>query len=151
MALEEFKEVLSDFRQLASLALKGAVAAPLVDIWLRMGPSPTKSVAVLSSLTEFVAVVWVFQSWRDVKDRKLKGWMKAALSLFCVGITGSLILLWSFTVLPGQGRERVVEGFALLPSVKPLISTSYSPKQALRESEYDADKIWTKPSIVDVC
>jgi hypothetical protein len=149
-ALKEFKEVLSDFRQLASLALKGAVAAPLVDLWLRVGPLPTKPVAVLSSLVEFLTVMWVFQFWHDLKGRKLKVRMKSALSFFCIGIVISLALLWMFTVTPGQGRDRVVKGFSLRPEIKPLINSSYTPEQALGESEYDPDKVWTKESIVIV-
>jgi hypothetical protein len=147
-ALKEFKEVLLDFRQLASLALKGAVAAPLVDLWLRIGPVPTKPVAVLSSMVEFLAVVWVFQFWRKAGERKLHIRMKAALVVFALGMVLSLVLLWLFTVSPGQGRDRVVEGFSVRPDIKPLISDSYTPEQALRESEYDPEKVWTKGSVV---
>src|SRR5713226_59463 len=114
-ALEEFKEVLSDFRQLASLALKGAVGAPLTDLWLRIGPLPTKPIAVLSSLVELLAVVWVFQFWHDIEGPKLKARMKVALTFFCIGMVASLMLLWMFTITPGQGRERIVEGFSLRP------------------------------------
>ena len=148
MSMQEFKHVLSDFHELGSLALKGAVAAPLVDLWLKIGPSPTKPIAVLSSLTAFLAVVWVFQSWYSLGQRRLKARMKAALGLFCFGLGTSLVLLWTFTISPGQNRERVIEGFSLLPDVKPLIDTQYTPLQALRESEYDPDKVWTKESIV---
>lgn len=149
-ALKEFKEVLQDFRQLASLALKGSVAAPLVDLWLKVGPVPTKPVAVLSSLGEFLAVVWAFQFWHDIKEQKLKARMKVALAFFAVGIGLSLVLLWTYTIVPGQGRERVVEGFSIRQDVKPLINPSYTPEQALRESQYDAAKVWTKESIVVV-
>ena len=41
--LSEFKAVLSDFQQLGSLALKGAVVAPLTDIWLKLGPPPANA------------------------------------------------------------------------------------------------------------
>ena len=148
--LSEFKEVLTDFRQLASLALKGAVTAPLIDIWLRIGPAPTRLVAVLSSLVEFLAVVWVFQFWRDARERRLSVRMKVALGFFFVGMVLSLVLLWTFTISAGQGRDRVVEGFTIRPEIKPLINTSYSAEQALRESEYDAERVWTKRSIVAV-
>jgi hypothetical protein len=147
-ALKEFKEVLLDFRQLASLALKGAVAAPLVDLWLRIGPVPTKPVAVLASLVEFLAVVWVFQFWQNAAERKLHMRMKGALVVFGLGMVLSLVLLWLFTVSPGQGRDRVVEGFSVRSDVKQLISDSYPPEQALRESQYDPEKIWTKGSVV---
>jgi hypothetical protein len=146
--LSEFKEVLADFRQLSSLALKGVVAAPLVDLWLRLGPPPVKSIAVLTSLMEFLAVVWVFQFLYNDKERKLNVRMKVALGLFCVGIVSSLVLMGKFTVSPGEGQERVIEGWYIRSDIKPLVDSSYTPEQALRDSEYDPDRVWTKESVV---
>jgi len=145
--LAEFKEVLSDFRQLASLALKGVVAAPLADVWLKLGPPPSKAVGVLTALVEFLAVVWVFQFWFNAEERKLRVRMFIALAIFLVGLVSSLGLFARFAVSPGQGRDRVIEGYSLRPDVRPIINESYTPEQALRESEYDPDKIWTKESI----
>jgi hypothetical protein len=145
--LSEFKEVLTDFRQLGSLALKGAVAAPLADIWLKLGPPPAKAIGVLTALVEFVAVVCVFQFWSKTKERKLSVLMLIALGIFLVGLLSSLVLLQRFTVSPGQGRDRVVEGYSLRPDMKLVVNELYDPEQALRESEYDPDKVWTKESI----
>lgn len=145
--LSEFKEVLSDFQQLSSLALKGVVAAPLTDIWLKFGPPPAKAIGVLTALVEFVAVVGVFQFWSNTKERKLRVRMLIALGIFLVGLVSSLVLLQRFTVSPGQGRDRVVEGYSLRADIKPIVNESYTPEEALRESEYDPDKVWTKESI----
>jgi len=145
--LSEFKEVLADFQQLGSLALKGAVAAPLADIWLKLGPPPAEAIGVLTALVEFVAVVCVFQFWSNTKERKLRARMLIGLGVFLVGLVSSLVLLQRFTVSPGQGRDRVVEGYALRLDIKPIVDESYTPEQALRESEYDPDKVWTKESI----
>jgi hypothetical protein len=59
----------------------------------------------------------------------------------------SLVLLERFTVSPGECRDRVVVGYSLRSDVKPIVNESYTPEQALRESEYDPDKVWTKESI----
>ena len=112
--LSEFKEVLSDFSQLHSYALKAAIAVPLADIWLKLGPPPAKTVGALTSLIEFIAVIWVFQFWSKAKDRALRTKMKIALGLFLVGIVSSLLLLQRFSVSPGQGREKVIEGLRLV-------------------------------------
>jgi hypothetical protein len=148
--LSEFKEVLADFQQLGSLALKGVVAAPLADLWFRLGPPPVKSIAVLTSLMEFLAVVWVFQFWYNLAEQKLNIRMKLALCFFVLGLVSSLVLLSRFTVSPGEGRERVVVGWSIRPDVKPLIDSSYTAEQALRDSEYDPDKVWTKESVLVV-
>ena len=141
------KAVLSDFQQLGSLALKGAVVAPLADIWLKVGPPPANAIGVLTALMEFVAVVCIFQFWTNTEKRKLRVRMLIALAIFLVGLVSSLVLLERFTVSPGQGRDRVVEGYSLRPDVKPIVNESYTPEQALRESEYNPDKVWTKESI----
>ena len=145
--LTEFRETLADFRQLGSLAIKLAIAAPLADIALNLGPAPKNSVAILTSLMEFVAIVWVFHFWHDAEAGKLNVRMKAALAFFCFGLLGSLILVQRFTVLPGQGRERVIEGITLRPDVRLLVGASYTPEDALRDSEYDPDKVWTSGSV----
>jgi len=145
--LHEFTEVLADFRQLGSLALKGAVAVPLADTWLKLGPPPTSAIAVLTSLMEFISVIWVFHFWQASKERQLGKRMKVALGGFAVGLVCSLALMWQFTVLPGHGRERVIVGFQLRQDVKPVLSPQYAPYDALRDNEYDPDKVWTRESI----
>jgi hypothetical protein len=149
-ALNEFKEVLADFREIGSLALKGAIAVPLADLWLKLGPPPANAVAVLGSLVEMLAVMWVFQFWYSANDRKLNFRMKTALVLFFVGIVASLILLEEFTIFPSPDRERVIEGVSLRADVKPIIDESYRPEDALKDNQYDPDKVWTKESIVVV-
>src|SRR5208283_5698395 len=104
--LSEFKEVLSDFQQLGSLALKGAIAAPLADIWLKLGPPPSKSIGMLAALLEFLAVIWVFQFWFDAEGRSLRLRMNVALGLFVISLASSLVLLERFSVSPGQDRDR---------------------------------------------
>jgi hypothetical protein len=150
VGLNEFKSVISDFKKLNSLALKGAIVAPLIDLWLQVGPMPSKPAAVLSSLVEFIVVIWVFQFLYQADERKLKLGMNAALILFSAAMFMSLILLWTFSIAPNQSRQRVVEGYSLREDVRPLINDSYTAEEALRESAYDASKVWTKSSIVIV-
>lgn len=145
--LSEFKEVIADFRQLGSLALKAVVTAPWVDLWLKIGPPPARSIAVLTSLSEFVMVTWVFHFWSDIEIRKLNTRMKVAFGVFCIGLVASLMLISRFSVSPGEGRERVIEGWAVRSDIQPVINSSYSPEQALRDSEYDPDKVWTSGSV----
>jgi hypothetical protein len=147
--LNEFREVLSDFRQLSALATKALVVVPFADLWLKLGPPPSKIVASITSLIGFLALVFVFQFWHDAKANRLGAIMKASLILFFIGIMISLALLERFTVSPGHGQERVVEGLFIRSDVKPLIDSSFdNTKEALRASEYDAERVWTKSSIV---
>jgi len=147
MGMSEFKEVMADFSQLGSLALKGVVSAPWIDLWLRIGPPPAKWTAVLTSLFQFMVVIWGFNFWSNMDIGKLNIRIKAALGVFCVGLISSLFLTAVFTVSPGEGRERVIKGWILRDDVRPLIKPSYSPEQALRDSEYDPNTVWTTASV----
>ena len=145
--LSEFAAVLKDFRKLHSIALKGAVAAPIADIWLKLGPPPSKTVSALTSLLEFLALVWVFHFWSNLPKEKLGLRMKIALGLFLLGMMGSFFMLERFSISPGSGQEKVIEGFTLRPDITPVVNASYTPEQTLRDSEYDAEKVWTRESI----
>ncbi len=148
--LSEFTGVLSDFRQLSSLAVKGVVAVPLADIWLRYGPPPAAGIAILTSAMEFAAIVWVFQTWYQAQERVLIFRMRLALICFCISLGASLISLSYLSASPGAGRERVIKGTTVRPDVAVLLGPTYGPEDALRESEYDVEKVWTAPSITIV-
>ena len=146
-ALDEFRDVLSDFRQLSSLGLKGAIAAPIANIFLRAGPPPTGLLSVLTSIAMLLAVVWVFQFWYSDEGPKLATRMKTTLVVLCISLIGTLALVQWFTVLPADDRDRVVEGFQVRSDVKPLLGPTLTPEQALAGSRYDPETIWTKESI----
>jgi hypothetical protein len=146
--LSEFRDVLSDFRQLNSQAVKAVIAIPFADVWLKIGPPPSKAVGAITALTEFLVIIWVFQFWYTATENSLRLRMRAALAMFVICMAGSIFLLQRFSVSPGAGKERVVEGVSLRPDVKPLLSDHYSPEDALRESAYDADQVWTRQSVV---
>ena len=145
--LDEFKDVLKDFRELGSLAVKGTVALPLVNLWAKFGPPPAAAVSVLTSALEFLAVIWVFQFWHNAVTERLNTRMKAAAILFCAALAVSGILLAQFTAHPASGRDAVVIGAQLRPDVQPLITRTYTPLDALRDAEYDPERVWTQVSI----
>ena len=145
--LQDFKQVLTDFRELGSLAVKGTVAAPLVDVFLKFGPPPTTAIAVLTSGMQFLAVMWTFHFWHDKPEQTLNRRMKACAALFVAGLIFAGVLMKQFTTSPGPRRENVVLGYELRSDVKPLIGPNYSALDALREAQYDASQVWTDSSI----
>lgn len=147
MGMSDFKDVLADFKELGSLSLKGVAVAPWIDLWLKMGPPPAKWIAPLTSLFQFVVVMWGFNFWSKLKREELNRRMKIALSMFCLGLITSILLIGVFTISPGNGRERVIKGWVIRNEIQPLFNSSYIPEQALREGEYDPNMIWTTASI----
>jgi hypothetical protein len=148
--LQEFKQVLRNFRELSALAIKGSVAVPLLNLWLRFGPPPTAAMALLTSGMQFLAVMWVFHFWHDTTQKKLNRRMKFCAGFFCAGLLVSAVLLEHFTIRPNANRECVIEGYVVRNDVKPLLGPNYTPIDALREAEYDPSQVWTDKSITAV-
>jgi hypothetical protein len=144
--LDEFKGIMADFRHVSSLALKGVVAVPLADIWAKMGPPPNDALPVLLSITELVALIWVFHFWHELSSAKLKRRMRFSLLAFCLGSIVSLALLGTFTVSRGKGVDRIVAGFQVRSDVRPLLGSNYTTLDALKDTESPED-VWTGFSI----
>ncbi len=148
--LEDFKQVAADFTDVGAIALKLAVAAPLLDYAVKFGPPPVHSISALTCLSELLVLLWSFHFWSRL-DRALQNrLMKRALLCFCLGLVGSLALIELLTYSPGADRERVVEGFVLQPSTKALAAQGVSPEEALRGAEFDNSAIWAQWSVVAV-
>jgi hypothetical protein len=148
--LQEFKQVLKSFRELGSLAVKGTVALPLLNIWLRFGPPPTAAIAVLTSGIQFLAVMWTFHFWHSTDQKNLNRRMSFCVALFLGGLVASGALLEQFTIRPGPSRECIVEGYILRSDVQPLIGPNHTPLDTLREAEYDPSQVWTRTSITAI-
>jgi hypothetical protein len=145
--LEDFKQVLKSFHELGSLAIKGTVALPLVNLWSKLGPPPTAGVSLMTSATQFLAVMSVFHFWQGVAPRRLNFRMKVSAIVFCVALCASGVLIDRFTSHPRPHSDPIVCGYRLRPDVRPLISASYTASDALRDAEYDAERVWTPGSI----
>lgn len=145
--LQEFKQLLKSFRELGGLAVKGTVAAPLLNVWLKFGPPPTAAIAVLTSAVQFLAVVWAFHFWHGIERKNLDRRMRICVGLLLTGLIAFGVLLKQFTIRPQPKAELVVEGYALRDDVQPLIGLGFKPEDALRDAQYEPSQVWTVTSI----
>jgi hypothetical protein len=148
--LKEFKDVLKSFRELGGLAIKGAVALPLLNIWSKLGPPPATAIAVLTSAIQFLSVMWTFHFWAPLPRKVLDTRMKLAAAVFCTALIATSVLMERFTVRPAPGHQSVVLGYQLRPDVQPLVKATYTPMDALHDVEYDPARVWTEGSIIAV-
>jgi len=145
--LQEFKEVLRNFREMSSLALKGTIAAPLIQYWTKVGPPPAVAVPILTSVVGFVAVMWTFHFWHAATKKRIDARMRWCIFIFCASLLASGFLFERFTARPGAGRDLVVCGYAFRPSITQAITADYDCEKALSDAEYDANRVWTGASI----
>jgi hypothetical protein len=144
--LNEFKQIMADFRRITPLTVKGVIAAPLIDLWTKAGPPPTNILPVVTFLVELLALIWVCHFWYNLSAKRLKRRMGMALLVFVVCMIGSIALIQKFTVQRGRGAERIVVGYSVRTDIEPLLRPDYSVWDAFRETE-KAESVWTKESI----
>lgn len=148
--LAEFKAVLSDFRELTAVAVKGAIATPAVALILRFGPPPAIEIATLTSVAVFFATLWTFEFWRNLAESRLRVRMKVFAGLFCATLLLAGVLLATHTVRPAPDRDRIVFGYQVTPDFARFVTAPPTPLEALAEAEYDPYRIWTATSIAVV-
>jgi hypothetical protein len=148
--LKEFRQMLANFRELGSLAVKGTVALPLLNVWLKFGPPPAAAMAVCTSALQFSALMWTFHFWHGEPKKNLDRRMRVCAVLFVLGLLASGILLERFTVRPGPNRERVVKGYVVRSDVQPLIGPNFDTTMALQAAGYDPEQVWTASSITTI-
>lgn len=141
---------LAGIRQLGSFAVGAAVAAPLLNVFLRLGPPSPDNVAIVTSAFVLLAVILTRHFWRGLawKNLKRRAWLSAAVFVVCLIVSG--VLLKRFTVRPNPSDENVVEGYVLRADVKPLIGPNYTPADALREAYHGTAYVWTSESITAI-
>jgi hypothetical protein len=144
--LSEFSNLLRDFTQVQSVAFKGAVLVPLVCIWTRLGPPHGGVADTLLSLLELIALICLFLLFSGRKNSTLRRWSLCFALLFFLAAAGSVYFNQRYT-LPVEGRkDRVVVGTQLQGDVARLMSPVYNATDALRESAFDPEKVWTPGS-----
>lgn len=146
--LEEFREVITDFKAVTSWAVKGAVVAPLTDFVLHLGaPWPT-GVPVITSLAQLIALMGVFHFWFGKTQKEFSTRMIAALVVLCVSFFAYLYLFDSYTFVNPATSKRYAKGFVVRPDVQALIPGEFrTPEDVLRGSEYEAEEVWTAGSL----
>lgn len=154
--IEEFKEVMADFRSVTSLVAKGAVAAPFADIILRqfdtgIGPPWPPGVLIITSIVELLVLMVIFNFFFRAKAKTLDKLMVAALIALCITFVGYLLLFSHFTEPHPKTHKLMVSGYEpVSEDMRQAFAEGYTNEQALEENEYTPAKVWTKRSITNV-
>jgi len=146
--LEEFREVLADFKSLSTLAVKGAVVAPLADLVLHVGAPWPPGVPLITSTVELITLICVFHFWFSKSYKQLTQRMKIFLVVLCVSFFGHLYLLDAYTFVSPATSKRYAKGFVVRPDVQQLIPVAFkTPEEVLSNYEYKEEAVWTAGSI----
>jgi hypothetical protein len=147
--LKEFKEVLRDFRSLGTYLIGGAIGATLLSLTNFAPPWP-KGISALTSLTELIVLIFVFNFWYKKSPAQMSRFMKVSLIFLVAGFFLYLYFLDTYTFLLPKTGERWAKGFCLQDDIRPLVQELGGDLEALKGAEYKQEAIWKPWSITMV-
>jgi hypothetical protein len=151
--IEEFREVISDFKNISSYALGGSAVAPLaVTLTSKLGPPWPPGMGLLTSLAGLIAIIAAFHLWFSQSLKQLNKKIIIALVLLGLSFFSYLFLWQTFTFEFPTTHNREARGFILTHSIKPFAQDPEydTSDKHLAGYEYDAGKIWETWSITTI-
>lgn len=148
--LEEFREVLTDFKSLTSWSISGAVIAPLADLVLKLGPPWPPGVSIITSFAEILVLIYIFHFWFRTNQKRLGQRMRAAIIVLGISFLAYLVLFDLFTFPSPSTNKRYTKGFVPKSDKKLLLDAGRTEEEVLRGSEYDPNQVWKPWSITAV-
>ena len=154
--LDEFKVVLGDFRSVAALVAKGALAIPFADLLLRLfdtGISPPwpPGILIITSIAELITLIFIFNFFFDAREKTSRSLMVGLLAILLISFTAYLILFSTYTVNHPKTHQPIILGYTPVNNdIEQAVIDGYTAEQLLSENEFSPSKIWTKGSITVV-
>lgn len=154
--IDEFKEVVGDFRSVTSLVAKGAVVAPFADILLRqfdsgIAPAWPSGILIITSVAELVSLIFIFHFFFRTSRKKLNKIMLVAIVVLSITFVSYLFTFSRYTRTHPKTNKQIVLGYEpVTEDIGHLLAEGYTPDEALAGSEYAPEKIWTERSITYV-
>lgn len=145
--LEEFRAALADYKSIGPWAIGGAVFVPLVDYLIQLGPPWPGGLPVITSIAELLVLIVSFHFWFRSPRKRVSRRLIIFLVLLILCFGAYLYCDSAYTFAAGANVTKSVKGFTLRPDVAPLISADFTPEDALRSAEYQAEAVWTAESI----
>jgi hypothetical protein len=152
-ALSEFWSFAKDFKSVTAWIAKAAIAAPLADIVVNIGPPwPSRiAVAILLCIVEVIVLMYSFEFWRkgSPRIRDIRSAMRAGIVAFGVGFIVYIYLFANFIVDAPDARHRVVIGCDMHPDVAEMANANpsqWTPKELILQF-HDEMAVWTPGSV----
>jgi hypothetical protein len=152
-ALPEFWDFAKDFKSVSGWVAKAAVAAPLADIVLNIGPPwPSRpSVAILLCIVEVVVLMYSFEFWRHGSPRiqHIRSVMRAAIAAVAVAFVVYMPLFAFFIVDAEDAWHRVVIGYKMHDDVAEMQKSDpgqWTPEELILQF-HDVMAVWTPWSV----
>lgn len=146
--LDEFRDVVTDYKGVLSWVVNGAIAAPLADFVLHLGAPWPSGVPVITSVVELIILIGIFHFWRGKSQKLLTRRMVVALVFLALSFAGYLYFFSSYTFVNPATSKRYAKGFVVRPDIQTMIPNPIkSADAALVGAEYKEEDVWTSQSL----
>jgi len=147
--LEEFKDVLKEFRGLSLWAVGAGAAAPFITAFLDVVPPWPKGVASITAIIELITLICAFQFFGSAGRRRLNRLMLASLIVGMITGLAYLVLFVRFTFEIPTTKTVAAGGFSCTPEALQVYRGICPPpsKEVLVSAQYEAAQIWQSWSI----
>lgn len=149
--LDEFREVVTDFRSFLSWTLNVAIVAPIADFVIKLGPTWPSGLPIITTLVEVIVLMLLFHFFARKAQRRISRVMYGVLCALVFAFPAYLVIRETYTFESAVTKNRDAKGFVLRPEVATLIPASVTDADdALVKAEYEPKSVWTPGSITAV-
>ena len=145
--LDLFKEVVSDFRGVTGLIAKGAIAAPLADYVIKLGPPWPGAAPIMTALLELLVLIGAFEFWyatsRKKQRRRMLIFIASSLAFFFL----YFFLTSQYTFKHPVSGDMMVLGYDLHPDAEAAMQPGDDVGDLLEGAEYRPEEVWTSQSL----
>jgi hypothetical protein len=147
--LDDFKELLKEFRGLSMWAAGGSVVLPFIASFIAVIPPWPNGLNVMTSVFQLVALIFVYQAYSGSKRATItRNIGILAVAMFVI-ILAYMILFSILTIYVPEAKRSIVVGYECLPSAKVVFGSKcpFLDLQDLAGVAYDEFLLWTRSSI----
>lgn len=147
--LDDFKQLLKEFRGLSVWAVGGSLVVPFAASLADLSPPWPPGIVPVTAVVELLALVLVFQFFKTSKRPVINRVLLAGVTLFALASVVYLSAVSYFTYQVPTTKERFVKGYECTADAR-LVFQSRCPDLGLDElktAEYEAERLWTRKSI----
>jgi asparagine N-glycosylation enzyme membrane subunit Stt3 len=147
--LNEFKNLLKEYRGLAASTFGSAAAVPFAASLVDLSPPWPKGVVLVTAVVELLALALVFHFLRKARKSLINGILLAGTLILVLVSTVYLMQLSLYTFAVPTTDERFVKGTECTADARSVYKEKCPDLglDELRNAEYSVERLWTPRSV----
>jgi hypothetical protein len=147
--LDDFKQLLKEFRGLSLWAAGGSVVLPFIASFIAVIPPWPNGLNVMTSVFQLVALIFVYQAYSGSKRATITRNIGILAAALFVIILVYMIVFSMLTIYVPEAKRSIVIGYECIPNAKVVFGSKcpFLDLEDLAGVAYDEFLLWTRMSI----